>query len=70
VVETVSFAFDGTTVFWATSGNPTGQIRSAIPGGPATTLALGMTSPFGVTFDTTNVYWTNTAFGAVLEMAK
>ena len=70
VVTTTSFAYDGTTVFWTTSGNPGGEVRSATPGGPASSLALGMTTPGSLVYDTTNVYWTNFAYGAVFEMAK
>jgi hypothetical protein len=69
-VTTTSFTYDGTTVYWTTSGNGDGEVRSATPGGAATTLATGMTVPFSVVSDATNIYWVNSAFGAVFEMAK
>jgi hypothetical protein len=68
--STDSFVYDGATVFWATSGNPGGEVLSALPGGNPTPLALGMTSPGSLTFDATNIYWANFAYGAVFEMAK
>jgi sugar lactone lactonase YvrE len=68
--STDSFVYDGTTVFWATSGNPGGEILSAPPGGAPTTLAVGLTSPGSLAFDATNIYWADFAYGTVFELAK
>jgi hypothetical protein len=59
-------------VYWATSQNPGGIVAMAplSGGGPVVTLATGQTAANGVVVNAADVFWSDFAFGKVLQVVK
>ncbi len=45
-------------------------MHAPLTGGTATALASGQNDPNGIALDSTTVYWTNSAGGQVMKVAK
>ncbi len=58
-------------MYWVTSQNPGGIVAMApITGGAPTTLATGQTQANGIVVNANDVFWSDFAFGQVLQVVK